>query len=33
MLVSLEYRYLRTFTTISEPYSADHINVSLGVLF
>jgi len=33
MLVSFEYRYLRTFTTISEPYSADHINVSLGILF
>ena len=33
IVMSLEYRHLRTFTTISEPYSADHINMSVGVLF
>jgi hypothetical protein len=33
VLMSLEYRHLRTFTTISEPSSANHIDMSLGVLF
>ncbi|HXX18276.1 MAG TPA: hypothetical protein VEJ46_02635 [Candidatus Acidoferrum sp.] len=33
VLLSLEYRHLRTFTTVSEPYSADHVNMSVGVLF
>jgi regulator of replication initiation timing len=33
VVMSLEYRHLRTFTTISEPYSADHVNMSVGVLF
>lgn len=33
VLMSLEYRHLRTFTTIAEPYSADHVDMSVGVLF
>jgi hypothetical protein len=33
LLFSAEYHYLRTFTTVSEPNSAQHINLSLGVLF
>jgi len=33
VLLSLEYRHLRTFTTVDEPYSAEHINMSVGVLF
>jgi len=33
VLLSLEYRHLRTFTTIDEPYSADHVDMSVGVLF
>lgn len=33
VLLSLEYRHLRTFTTISEPDSADHVDMSVGVLF
>jgi len=33
VLMSLEYRHLRTFTTVAEPYSADHVDLSLGILF
>ena len=33
VLMSLEYRHLRTFTTIAEPSSSNHIDMSLGVLF
>lgn len=33
VLMSLEYRHLRTFTTVAEPYSADHVDMSVGVLF
>ena len=33
VLLSLEYRHLRTFTIIDEPYSADHVDMSVGVLF
>jgi hypothetical protein len=33
VLMSLEYRHLRTFTTVAEPYSADHVAMSVGVLF
>jgi hypothetical protein len=33
VVMSLEYRHLRTFTTISEPYSADRVGMSVGVLF
>lgn len=33
MLFSLEYRYLRTYYFEDEPYSAHHINLSLGYVF
>ena len=33
VLMSLEYRHVRTFTTIAAPYSANHVDMSVGVLF
>ena len=33
VVMSLEYRHLRTFSTISAPYPADHVDMSVGVLF
>jgi hypothetical protein len=33
VLLSLEYRHLHTFTTISEPDTANDVNMSVGVLF
>ncbi len=33
LLFSTEYRHLRTFRTSGNDYAAEHINVSMGVLF
>jgi hypothetical protein len=33
VLLSVEYRHLRTFTTVAEPDSANNVNMSVGVLF
>jgi hypothetical protein len=33
VLLSVEYRHLRTFTTVADPDSANHIDMSVGVLF
>jgi hypothetical protein len=33
LLLSVEYRHLRTYGVISDPETADHVNVSMGILF